>query len=169
MEKNPTPQKATAGSPPLMGSFFQGFRTGAINSSLMMGIFSVIGFAATSFAAWPLTLSAIAITTVSTGLFTGALGAKKTYDAAKQHEQKPAPAASVTMQPRSKSRAIAQETTLDETPTTLRSDWAERTGRQGNTQSRVSEIIANGSLADQDRAEAIRARDAEMAANTYRA
>lgn len=168
MEKKPTPQKVTAGSPPLLGSFFQGFRTGAINSSLMMGIFSVIGFAATSFAAWPLTLSAIAITTVSTGIFTGALGVKKTMDSAKAAAHA-APAVSVNIQPRSKSRALAQEMELEEAPTNLRSDWAERTGRKGSLQAQVNGIIENGSLADKDRAEAIRARDAEMAANASRA
>ena len=143
------------------GTFLRGFRSGAINSGVMLGIFSVIGFAASAIAtgglaaaAWPLGWTAAIITTLTTGIFSGAMGVKKAKET-KAGKSPEAETRTAVLVP-TRTPVLASSVDLAESPEMeLRNDWAVRTGRGANTQNAVQQILANGLMSDKDRASAI--------------
>lgn len=154
MDRKPT-SSAHATKPSLLGGFFEGAKSGIFNSTVMMGIFSVLSFAVTGNF---LDLTNVLLSVGASTLFTGALGAKKAYDVT--HPENKAPVHSPS-QGQAKTRS--QEVELSQSPSHTRSDWAERTGRSGG--SRVAELLKNGSQEERSHAAAIlEAREQE--ANT---
>ena len=159
--EKPAPAPASIG---MLGGFLQGAKSGAFNSSIMMGIYyaitsiSFLGFT-------PMGMSAIALGIVGSTLFTGILGAKKVYDT--QHPSAPAHVAPVRAPSKARSHAQEPEMGMD-SPSHTRSDWADRMGRSPGSQSRVREILDNGPGSN-DRASAIlEQREHEMASGNSR-
>lgn len=128
METKAKPQSHALQSPSLLGGFFQGAKSGVVNSSLMMGIFYTVGTLALSLT--PMGWSAAGAAILATGLFSGVLGAKKVYDVS--HAPAPHHGSPVRSPARSQSHAIQQDMDISDSPSTLRTDWAERTGRSAS-------------------------------------
>ncbi len=157
-------RSALAQAPNTAGTFLRGFRSGALNSSLMLGIFSAVTMAVTASLTLPLGLSVMGITVLTTGIFSGVMGVKKSTESKGAGHEVAAPRAQ-TRAP-APSPALSQAVEMEQAPALeTRTDWADRTRRSTDAPSRVQQILANGSLSDKDRASAILAERAQ-AANT---
>ncbi len=159
-----TPSTEPAERPSGPRAFFGGFGSGMLSGALMMGVVFTLGAIATLYpplaAIAPHVLSwsfvgTAAFMSVATGLFGGLMNMKRTYasTAAAAHTD----VIPVTIPMQSQDLALAPATVLpdaveQEAPT---KNWAAETGRNANSQTRIQQILANGSLSDTDRAHAI--------------
>lgn len=152
--------------PSLLGSFTKGFLNGAGTGGLMMGIFQLVALTGL--------LHGIAIPymigmVVCTGLFSGVMAVKRDLDENKEI----ALAARSGVTPRGRSPeavvpvpVVGAAVAADRAPE--QAQWAERVGGAAS-RDRVSQILANGSLSDKDRAAAILAeRNAAQLAEAQR-
>ncbi len=131
-----------------VGTFLRGFKSGAINSSLMLGIFAGVG---AIFGLTAMALPIMGVTVLTTGIFSGILGIKKAKESgaeapnkAKQHTTH------IITHAHAVEPALEHSNAVD-----TRSDWVERTGHSNSSQSKVQQILANGAMSDKDRASAI--------------
>ena len=143
-----------------LGSFLSGFGSGAFNGALMLGIFSGVVFTLGKLGIAGLsmmTAGPIAATILATGLFSGVMAVKRAlsegngHSAGKDHGQTTVLVPAVT-QSIAPSVSMDKAESVDTAPT---QSWAERVGQSNGTQSRVDQILANGSMSDKDRAAAI--------------
>ncbi len=126
----------------------------------MAGIVSLVSLA---LGTTPIGWAGFALMTTATSLFSGVISAKRAmFDAPETHTSTrntitPVPVAGLT--------APMVSQSLDNTPEQAPAkSWVAQTGREGDSQSRVQQILANGALSDKDRASAILA--AREAAST---
>ena len=148
--------------PSMTGSFFHGFRTGGINGGMMLGLYSAVAlglkatgiavFGGLGFMGWPL----VAVTVLTTGLFSGVMAAKKSmssHGVSQSHSQSisnsPAlvPVMGQSMVPQLDMAQSAEAAT--EQPA---GSWVSRTGRGSESQSRIDQILADGAMSDKGRA-----------------
>lgn len=117
----------------------------------------------------PLGWAGFFMISLATGLFGGVMAVKHSlFD---QGEQGQAPTYIPVAVQGMSGPAIAPTVTPDMAPEQASArSWTQSVGREGNTQNRVQEILANGSMNDKDRASAIlAAREAELANPTQTA
>ena len=167
MDRKPT-SPAPTNKPSMLGSFFDGAKSGIFNSAMMMGIFGALShgavfiaenvFLSHAISGMALGLPGALISIVASTLFTGALGAKKAYDSTHS-----ANAATVRSPSQGHSKTRSQEIELSESPSHTRSDWAERTGRSGG--SRVAELLKKGTQEERNHAASL-LETREQEANT---
>lgn len=142
------------------GAFTRGFGSGAVSSGVMLGIFSgvsalinwgavALGTAAVGTAVLPILGGwAIAATVLTTGIFSGVMGARKAASEpghAQGHSATPAP-----VKTKSHGHAVALEQEV--TTPAPRSTWTDRVASQGNAQSRIAQIRADGPSVNQTEA-----------------
>jgi hypothetical protein len=142
--------------PSALSAFFSGAGTGMFNGALMLGIYVLVTLAVPQFHVLHLAWEAACATILSTGIFGGVMGVKRHFSG-HSHESAAHEPRSATLIP-VQGHAIAPQLDLaqsTEMETDRRSDWAERTGRGSDSQSRVQQILANGSMSDRDRAAAL--------------
>ncbi len=165
--------------PSALGSFFRkvisGASSGALMSVIVAGVSTVASGGLSAFTAAAF-LSALAATSSivipATALFAGVMAVKHTlFDKTKSNPEYrdqsmiPVPVAGMTAPLISQSAAPS----LDSNQQPPTQSWAATTGREGDSQSRIQQILANGSISDKDRAQAILAeREAANAASTQR-
>jgi len=156
--------------PSKIGAFFRGALSGAGTGTLMSVI--VTGVLAIGGAAFFATLASTAAVMIpATALFSGAMAVKQAmFDSPNMngaHREQtviPVPVAGITTPVISQSQAAAHDTP-DHTPT---KNWVASTSREGDSQSRVQQILDKG-MSAQDRATAIlAARDAASAEPSQR-
>ncbi len=143
-------------------SIAKGMLSGAASGALMMGILFGLSFIPGLAFLAPGLLHGGAMV-LATGMFGGVIAAKnaifispESYTAGRSTVI-PVPIAGLTAPMVSQSLENAPE----QAPT---KSWVAQTGREGDSQSRVQQILANGALSDKDRASAILA--AREAAST---
>ncbi len=154
----------TAAKPSSLAAFLRGCGSGVVNGALMLGIFSVIGLAATG--AWPLLPKAIAMTIATTGIFSGIMGVRRAHSEEKNAYSNATHTA--TMVPViSQGVTMTPSMDIDQAPETKRGSWVERTGSGSAQQTNVDKILANGSLSDTDRASAILAERERANTNAH--
>jgi hypothetical protein len=159
----------------IVGSFFKGALSSAFSGALMAGIVSLVtpmlGSSAFTLAAVGTTLAATApMMILATGLFGGVMGIKRAmFDAPSASRSEtnviPVPVAGMS------GPALAPSISADMAPQTDQPtrNWVASTGREGDAQSRIQQIISQGSMSDKDRASAIlAAREAAASTETLR-
>lgn len=169
----PSVHTATTSPRVAPGTFMRGFLNGAGSGAVMMGIFYTgmltVGllFPALHLVTFgaPL-IAAFGIGVMSTGVFSGLNASKRAYDDLRSASNVSGEAARAPVRaPESHDRSPgdAVDHTLEQ-----QRRWTESVGRtQGRSQ--VSDIIANGSMSDKDRASAIlAAREQSAHAETSR-
>lgn len=144
-----------------MKSFFSGLMSGLFTGAVMMGIYALV--AATGLVggmAIPNIIGMIAVT----GLFTGTMAAMRGDKDAKATALVPATATvPVIAETMGRAPQIAMDATDDMAAPSRRDgkSWTDSAGRSASSQSRIQQIVSDGSMGDKDRASAIlAARDA---------
>lgn len=148
--------------PSKLGTFLRGFGSGASNSAIMLGIFAGVGFI---FGLPAMVLPVLGATVLTTGIFSGIMGLKKASsedEPVKVTHLKATPAKTHEVH-QAQAPAVEQSVSASND---IRSDWAERVGNRSNSQSRIQEIVANGSMSDKDRARAILAEREQSATSS---
>ena len=153
----------SANSPSMLGTFFKGAGSGALNGGMMMGIFWAVGSLATI--AFGPTIpvvgaTAMLLTTACTGIFGGVMAVKRSMETKSDvreitgvtrpsaaEEMTPAVAMSQTVS----APAMAEEAEMAAAPTR---SWTDRTSASRSTDS-IRQILDNGAMSDKDRASAI--------------
>lgn len=146
-----------------MKSFFSGLMSGTFTGAMMMGIYALVSLL-------PLiSLPALTIPyaigmVLVTGLFTGTMAAIRGEKDAKATAADPGPnMAPLLIQDVGRSPQIAMDAADDMAAPSRRDgkSWTDSAGRSASSQSRIQQIVSDGSMGDKDRASAIlAARDA---------
>lgn len=143
------------------GTFSRGFISGAGSGALMMSIFYT-GMLTAGLATFGLPmLMSFGIGVMSTGIFSGIMASKRSLDSldsartvsheVSRREPVRAPEQSVAMAP----VPAVMASRAEETSAAPTSQWQDRVSPNGAARDRISQIIADGSLSDKDRASAI--------------
>ena len=160
--------------PSLIGSFAKGALSSAMSGALMAGIVSLvtplIGGAFTFAAVGTALATTAPLMIVATALFGGVMAIKRTmFDApsASSNESNfiPVPVAGIS------GPAVTPVISADMAPAADQptKNWAASSGRDADTQNRIQQIIAQGTMSDKDRAGAIlAAREAAASADQAR-
>lgn len=158
--------------PSFIGSFAKGAMSSALSGALMAGIVSLVtpllGSSAFTLAAVGTAFTATApLLILSTALFGGAMAIKRAmFDApiASRAEPDfiPVPVAGMS------GPALAPSISADMAPAADQptKNWAASSGRDADTQNRIQQIIAQGTMSDKDRASAILAAREVASAST---
>ena len=149
--------------PSLIGSFFRGALSSAFSGALMAGIVALVG----PFFGVPATLVGALFLFTATGMFGGVMAVKRAVFDTPHPGAYEAPAQSYVPVPAIAGPAVGAD--LANEPEQPSKSWVAETSRNGDAQSRIQQILANGALNDKDRASAIlAAREAAASADTAR-